>query len=359
MIIKINSEPNKVHYPELEIISEKIDEPIFIQDDYEAQGYYPLFASEEDRLFEFIHNAAHPDNDITFSNIDMNLQANYEKWCDITNQKRRLKILDRSDFLIKNYVRTCQTRWADYNNPGYEKGYKICTLVNIPKIYRLLTLGRLSGKLGFIYSYKATPTHFLGDDSAINDYFKQLREDWGENKYWKWYEGNNIKWGNVVYPIDYPAPCDLSYGEFKARKKVILTEECPERAKGTSCEHDIFSPKEWWMSYIDLVQENKVCIANTLQDKTCKPLYWGKMFLTIGGPGWYKRFQRLGFKLYDELFDYSFDDNPSFEYRWKHIMNQCDDILENMSMEELEDKEKFLKPKIDYNARRIREINNV
>ena len=358
MIIKASSNIGKAHYPELEIISEKIDEPIFIQDDYEAQGYYPLFAREEDRMLEFIHNAAHPDNDITFSNIDMNLQANYDRWCDVTKQKRRFKILDRSNFMIDRYVKTCQTMWVDYRNPGYEKGYKICTLVNNPRIYRLLTLGRLSGKLGFIHSYKATPTHLLGDDSAINDNFKQLREDWGKDKYWVWYGGNSIKWGDVVYPIDYPSPCDLSYGEFKARKKVILTEECPERAKGTSCEHDIFSPKEWWMSYIDLVQENKVCLANTLQDKTCKPLYWGKMFLTIGGPGWYKSFQKLGFKLYDELFDYSFDDNPSFEYRWKHIMNQCDSILE-MSMEELEDKEKFLKPKIDFNARRIRELANL
>ena len=107
MILKAGSNIGKAHYPELEIISEKIDEPIFIQDDYEAQGYYPLEAREDDRMFEFIHNAAHPDNDITLSNMDMNLQANYDRWCNITKQKRRFKILDRSNFMMDRYVKTC------------------------------------------------------------------------------------------------------------------------------------------------------------------------------------------------------------------------------------------------------------
>ena len=174
-------------------------------------------------MFEFIHNAAHPDNDITLSNMDMNLQANYDRWCNITKQKRRFKILDRSNFMMDRYVKTCQSLWAEYRAPGHEKGYKICTLVNNPRIYRLLTLGRLSGKLGFIHSYKATPTHLLGDDDAIKDNFKQLREDWGRDKYWVWHGGNNIKWNNNVYPCDYPAPCDLSYGEFKARENAPPT----------------------------------------------------------------------------------------------------------------------------------------
>ena len=52
----------------------------------------PLEDREDDRMFEFIHNAAHPDNDITLSNMDMNLQANYDRWCNITKQKRRFKI---------------------------------------------------------------------------------------------------------------------------------------------------------------------------------------------------------------------------------------------------------------------------
>ena len=79
------------------------------------------------------------------------------------------------------------------------------------------------------------------------------------------------------------------------------------------------------------------------------------MFLTIGGPGWYRHFQDMGFKLYDELFDYSFDSNPSFEERWKNIMKQCDKILD-MDPLEIQRIETTLQPKLEHNAKRIREL---
>ena len=90
-------------------------------------------------------------------------------------------------------------------------------------------------------------------------------------------------------------------------------------------------------------------------DKSSKPLYWRKIFLTIGGPYWYRNFQDMGFKLYDELFDYSFDSNSSFEMRWKNIMRQCDKILE-MDRDDIKRIETILQPKLEYNAKRIREL---
>ena len=63
----------------------------------------------------------------------------------------------------------------------------------------------------------------------------------------------------------------------------------------------------------------------------------------------------MGFKLYDELFDYSFDSNSSFEVRWKNIMRQCDKILE-MDRDDIKRIETILQPKLEYNAKRIREL---
>jgi hypothetical protein len=355
MIIKTESTMGRTEYPELEAISEPINESIIIEDDYEAQGYYPLHGREDDKLLQVIHDFAHPDNDVTFSNLDNSLQENYEKWCAITKPKFKIKVKSNYNFMMSRYVNTMNSLWNDYTQaPIHERIYKIVTLVNEPRIFRLLTLGRLTGNSWFKYSYRVTPTYLLGDEEVIEENWKNIIGNWKDKK-WDWHDGNSIETLKTIYPADYPAPCDLSFGDFDARKRVLLTEECPKEAMGTSCQHDIFPPREWWQSYIDLVQENKVCVANVLGDKSSKPLYWKKMFLTIGGPNWYREFQNMGFKLYDELFDYSFDSNPSFEERWKNIMKQCDKILD-MDKEEIEKIEKRLQPKLEYNAKRIREL---
>ena len=70
MIIKVGSSIGKTYYPELEIISKPVNEPIIIKDEWEAQGYYPLHGREDDKLLQIIHDLVHPDNDVTFSNHD-------------------------------------------------------------------------------------------------------------------------------------------------------------------------------------------------------------------------------------------------------------------------------------------------
>jgi hypothetical protein len=354
MIIKVESTIGKTEYPELEIISNPIDEPIVIKDEWEAQGYYPLHGRKDDKLLQVIHDFAHPDNNVTFSNHDSLLQQNYDKWCQIVKPKFKIKVNPNWRFMISKYVNTMNSLWSEYQAPTYKRLYKIVTLVNNPRIFRLLTLGRLTGNSWFKYSYRVTPTHLLNDEEAIGENWKNTTEAWLGKK-WDWHDGNSIETLDMIYPADYPAPCDLSFRNFNARERVSLTEECPQEAIGTSCQHDIFSPSEWWQSYIDLVQENKVCVANYLSDKSCKPLYWKKIFITIGGPNWYREFERMGFKLYDELFDYSFDSNPLFEDRWKNIMRQCDKILD-MAPLEIERIETILQPKLEYNAKRIREL---
>ena len=106
MIIKTESTMGRTEYPELEVISEPINEPIIIEDDYEAQGYYPLHGRESDRLLQVIHDLAHPDNDVTFSNLDNNLQENYERWCGVAKPTNRIKVKANYNFMMSRYENT-------------------------------------------------------------------------------------------------------------------------------------------------------------------------------------------------------------------------------------------------------------
>ena len=65
-------------------------------------------------------------------------------------------------------------------------------------------------------------------------------------------------------------------------------------------------PRELNTCLINLVPESttdKVFIT----EKTFHPILVGKPFLTYGAPGTYNAIQELGFKLHDNIFDYSFD----------------------------------------------------
>jgi hypothetical protein len=65
-------------------------------------------------------------------------------------------------------------------------------------------------------------------------------------------------------------------------------------------------PREMNTCLINVVPESttdKVFIT----EKTFHPILVGKPFLTYGAPGTYKAIQKLGFKLHDNVFDYSFD----------------------------------------------------
>ena len=73
-------------------------------------------------------------------------------------------------------------------------------------------------------------------------------------------------------------------------------------------------PQQYFESFVDAVSE---CTAETIMisEKTVKPLFFKKPFIVLGAQGFHKYLTELGFELYDEIFDYSFDDEPDLEKR--------------------------------------------
>jgi hypothetical protein len=82
-----------------------------------------------------------------------------------------------------------------------------------------------------------------------------------------------------------------------------------------------------------------------LSEKTWKPLLLGQPFLNVGSCGYYNYIEKLGFKLYDEIIDYSFDKIDNTEQRILGIIDELNK-LKDQDYNILYNK---IKSKIDYN----------
>ena len=89
-------------------------------------------------------------------------------------------------------------------------------------------------------------------------------------------------------------------------------------------------------------------------EKTFYPILYKRPFLVFSTPNFYKKFVECGFKLYDEVFDYSFDSEMDSEKR-------CDLIIDNIKKlkgENLNKLYKKLYKKIEFNHKRLLDILN-
>jgi hypothetical protein len=73
-------------------------------------------------------------------------------------------------------------------------------------------------------------------------------------------------------------------------------------------------PVEGKSSFISLISETTVS-SNFVTEKTVVPILYGNLFLTLAGKGFHQYLESLGFELYYELFDYSFDTEENMEDR--------------------------------------------
>jgi len=82
--------------------------------------------------------------------------------------------------------------------------------------------------------------------------------------------------------------------------------------------HQEILPMEYALSFMQVVPETDETIF-TLSEKASMPLLFNKPFLVAGSPQYHQKLKDMGFKLYDELFDYSFDDEANDKKRYEMI----------------------------------------
>jgi len=115
-------------------------------------------------------------------------------------------------------------------------------------------------------------------------------------------------------------------------------------------------PDEFLKSAISLFCETQTVLTSHLTEKTIKNLYYKKPFLGFACKGYYKFLVDNGFELYDELFDYSFD-NFEYKNRLNAFIDESKKILE-IGLPELMNKISKIKEKIEHNYQNCKKISN-
>lgn len=91
-------------------------------------------------------------------------------------------------------------------------------------------------------------------------------------------------------------------------------------------------------------------------EKTWRPILWGKPFLIAGVAGINKELKSMGFELYDEIIDYSFDNETDVNKRMEMIALQIATLCKsNFDLNKIY--RNLLYPKINYNRKLM--MNNI
>jgi hypothetical protein len=115
-------------------------------------------------------------------------------------------------------------------------------------------------------------------------------------------------------------------------------------------------PPEFNHAFMQVVSES-FDQAMFITEKIIYPLMFNKLFLVSGPVGYHRLLQKLGFVLYDELFDYSFDNESDFKNRFDLIAKNVLKYKE-YTPDELRNIYNKVQPKIIHNKKQLIRITS-
>lgn len=257
---------------------------------------------------------------------DFNIHSNIERFEVDSN----LKPVIYPEVCIPQFLRNTRDRNRSYEL-DLDFKYNVVSLNCTRKPHRIDLLRALQGEERFIYSY-----YPFEDEDQINSFFK----DDGE-----------VELLNELTELN---ETDKNKKPLKERTREDLLEEW--ELKQQSREESV--PLEYIESCIDLVTEAYCISAGTvLTEKAYKPMLYKKPFIILGPRYIHQALKNMGFKLYDELFDYSFDDKP-YKERLDSVITQIKGILK-IPTSELIDRCKSLSEKREYNYKALDKLQHI
>ena len=210
-------------------------------------------------------------------------------------------------------------------------------------------LNNLNYKFHFVYLNNrfSRPRAMMIDQLVKNDLLKYSAYSWHDLKSWKRQGVPRALWSKETKK-SFPKhdPYELKY--YDGAKKELDGQYI------TAQESRFPLPNEYYQTFFQLVTET-ITDVKFITEKTTAPLFIGKPFIILGGSGIHQLLKNLGFELYNELFDYSFDSIINLGQRIDGICHNIKQITD-LSLDECKNLNSKIQDKVNHNRKRIIEI---
>ena len=213
-------------------------------------------------------------------------------------------------------------------------------MTSSPQTTRVATIDRFYKNKNFQYSY-VPQFHFeKNEDIRHRIYYAEENEPkwWSEN--YKFKNGFNIHSSKLLTEID------LNNTDVDMGPENILI-------NGIYLNKGVFNhmlPVENHESCCDIVIETYCSGPTFFTEKTWKEIFFERPFILMGGKGYNKALQNLGFEIFEEIFDYSFDDELHTYTRMKLFWEQIEKYI-NLNVKDFASKIKILDEKVKHNRK--------
>ena len=269
--------------------------------------------------------------DVWYLCSDLNIKNRYTNWCEFLNVKKKFKVLCFPFTVKPQNVEYIKQQHINYYN-NTEKKKNFIQLICNPTIPRIRTVDRYYKHRN--YDYSLVPQfHRVSHRKGYSYYKDDFQSIKLKNKFD--IEKNlrtltEIELSNVDGNWD---DVDTIFIDGKKLNKMVFNH---------------FLPIESFESCCDVVLESYLTGPTYFTEKTWKQILLEKPFIMIGAKGINHHLRDMGFKLYDEIFNYDYDLEDNELARLKGFWAQIERYLD-LDVSEFEKKFELIKEKLIYN----------
>jgi len=308
--------------------------------------------------------------DITFVGADIHLKQNYERLKQVVDSSLNLKIVLFPWFFVHEYffpgeidsyfLKDDIQLPIEYNAIFLSGGKRICRYHIMSELSKYDNF--IFSNLGYLDETDKTAHREVLEYELLDDHFSISYFDY------RLHEENTVLTSGDESSLIYL----FNFNNFNSTKKIYFKPDLkklknPSHVALNNSSKTKFSMSElekeyqtypwYWYnivadeylkSAVNFVCETQTDIATHITEKTIKNFFYKKPFLTFASKNYYKFLTDHNFVLYDELFDYSFDEIDQYGKRLKAYIAECERILQ-MDLKELTSIINTFKDKLNHN----------